>query len=328
MHEGLAVGFPEVGHLLPELFEEPHGLAVPDRLEALLPREAVLFDAAVDLPQLLVHRVALQGGVALPQVEGARGGDGHEGVVDHPVPVGPGGDRREARHEEGGSEAQPSGAPPGQPDRHQRNEVERRLPGQDRNTPQKAGQGGRPQRRQAVGGEEALEAPPEENDEERLHPEMRGEPDELRVEGGDGGRDDTGPWAEKASADPAQGRNEQRRDDRLSQLHRGQGPKHRVKSADEIEVERRMENHREAHRREGDFGRRQHLRSPGGPHDLVAHRIGGRLQRQEEQARQQPGERQQDEGFLHGPPDILSGGPLLVGRRVNFFARLLDGPSP
>ena len=139
VHEGLAVRLPEVRHLLAELLEEPAGLALADRLDALLPGEAVLLDSPGHGPVLVVHLLPRDPRVPLPQVQRTGGGDGHEGPVRNPVAQGPGGDGEERGDHEGRGTPRTTRAPPGEPRSGQGEEVEDRLAREDGEAEQEPG---------------------------------------------------------------------------------------------------------------------------------------------------------------------------------------------
>src|SRR5205814_1745071 len=97
-------------------------------------------------------------------------------------------------NQEGGGEPGTGSAPlafaatgPGEEEADDRREVERGLPGQGREPPQDASRYRRAPPAGGVRGEHALEAPPQEDEEERLGPEVDREPDQLRIEGGGAG---------------------------------------------------------------------------------------------------------------------------------------------
>ena len=113
-----------------------------------------------------------------------------------------------------------------------------------------------------VGRDEPLEGPPEQHGEDGLRPEVGREPDELGVEGRDAGGQEPDLLAEDAHAEETERRDEEGAEDALHDLHRGQAVREGDDRAEEVRVERRVEDELQAQRREGDLGRGQDLASP------------------------------------------------------------------
>ena len=243
-------------------------------------------------PVLLVDLLAGEARVPLPEVEGPRGGHGHEGVEDEPVAQRPGQDDARRHGEEQRRAARAPRAPPGEPEGGDGQEVEHRLAGEDREPPQQARGEGGARRASRVGGEEPLHGPPQQHREDGLRPEVRREPDELGVEGRDRGGDESRPLAEGAPPDEAEGRDEERPGEALRVLDRLQGAEEGEGDTHEVQVERRVEDEAQLQGREGHVGRGKDLGAPGDPHRLVGLRGRGGLESDPQEPRRQPGQGQ------------------------------------
>ncbi len=140
--------------------------------------------------------------------------------------------------------------PPREPEGGEGEEVEDGLAGEDREAPQQARGEGGPRPALPVGGEQALHGPPQQDGEDRLGPEVGREPDELGVEGRDPGGDEAGPLPEDAAPGEAEGGHEEDAGEALRVLHRLEGAEEGEGHADEVEVERRVEDEAQPQRRE------------------------------------------------------------------------------
>jgi hypothetical protein len=312
-----ALGFPEHRHLLDELLEEPRGLALADRLQPTAHGMAVLGDVPGHRVVLVVHLLPRQGGVALEEVQAARGRDRHERVEGDPVPPGPG-----RHHEHAGQEqrrrppaAAGTPAPPGEPQRGQRYEVEEGLAREHGQPPQDSGGQRGPDARACVGREQPLEAPPHEHAEERFHPEMRREPDELGVEGGDARGQQPGARAQRLRTHAADRRHQQHRHHHLRPLRHLQAARETERHGQEVGIERRVEDELGAEGMER-HARVAHVPRPFHPHLLVGHGRGGGLQHEEGDADREGGQGQDEQR--------ARGGRLRAGGHSRTLARLAD----
>jgi hypothetical protein len=296
----LAVRGPERRHLVPQLLEDPPRLPLEDRLDRPAAGVLVLRDAPVHRPVLLVHLLAAETRVPLPEVEGPRGGDRHEGLEDEPVAHRPRRDHEDRRCEQPGRAPGTPGPPPGQPQGGHGQEVEHRFASEDGEPEEDARDRGGARRGPGVGREQPLHRPPQQGGEEGLRPEVRGEPDELGVERGEAGRGEAGPLAERARpGEPGRG-DEQGPGEALGDLDRDEAPEQGGQPADEVEVERRVEDEPQAQGGEADVEGGEDLRAPGQPHRLVGHREGGRLEGHPEKTHREPGQGQGQQAPAEG----------------------------
>ena len=217
MVEHFAAGLPELRHLLAELLEDPRRLPRGDRLPGHLAAVAVLLDRPPLRRQHLVDLQVRERGVPLPEVEPAHRRDRDERAQDDRVADRPRGDGEHGREDENGGAAHRRGQVsnraragraagfgpgPGHPQGHDRHEVEGELAREGREAPEKAGDRGRAARAARVGRERPLDRPPQEQQEQRLRPVVGGVPEELRIEGRDGGGEEARPGARRRERRP------------------------------------------------------------------------------------------------------------------------------
>ena len=185
-----------------------------------------------------------------------------------------------------------SGPGPQHPQGHDRHEVEGELAREGREAPEKARGRGRAARAARVGRERPLDRPPQEQQEHRLRPVVGGVPEELRIEGRDGGGEEARPAPEGESAGPAHDGHEEGAEDDLGPEdgpHRAEGAEER---ADEVRVDRGVEDEVAAQRRE------RHRRPPDPAADLDPARLvaGQARSRLEQQIGHPEGERHRGQG--------------------------------
>ncbi len=188
-----------------------------------------------------------------------------------------------------------TGARPEQPQGRDRHEVEGELPCEGREAPEEAGDRGHAARAARVGRERPLDGTPQEKQVHRLRPVVRGVPDELGVERGRGRGEKARPAPEGESAGPAHDGDEQGPEEDLGPqdgLHRAEGTEER---ADEIRVDRGIEDEVAPERRE----RHCRPRDPPAqldPAGLVAGQGAERLERQVGGPDEEGGQGEEGEG--------------------------------
>ena len=204
-------------------------------------------------------------------------------------------ENRRGEQHPGASEAGAS-PPERQPRRRHGQEVQRGLAGQHGRPPQHSGGQRVPRPPVAVRGQQPLERPPQQDEEDVLDPEVTGEPDQLGIKRGDRGRGQARLAPEGQRAHAPDGGDEQGRDHDLQRLRGRERARERVRPGQEVRVQGRVEDHLVGK------GRRPlgHDARPFRPRPLVRDGRGRGLEHEQRGANDQPGEGQQEQGAPEG----------------------------